>query len=392
MAPSLTRLLPLVGFVGGYLLVMVFNPIRQSLLDGLRCCLRFKRIWVAFLVLGFAYSFFQFLAFSPPHAAADLDPAQVLSVRTWQWPRLADVWEQAPLPALENVAGIFDSAITTFPLAGVAAVLMLINWRGLHGTLFQALRKRYRTAGFLFYFVLVISALAAFVKPILFWRLPALGEFLPAAGLLKVSASIDAIAFIFEYLFGVYVQVYLITVCFVWIRGASFEEGEMFRFGVRRFTYVLEWAGVVVICSTLLLRLPLLLAYFTNIPDVLDYLPIQRVVMCVLIILFASVQVSLSLHNESLREALAAHLAFLRRDRRRFGWFLLIAAFHFLFLMACDAVARAAIADRLMALITWKCVFVCARALITGWLLASWVCLFRQAETGHAPEQLWIKY
>jgi hypothetical protein len=392
MPSSLTRLLPLAGFAIGYLLVMLFNPIRQSLLDGLRCCLRFKRIWVAFLVLGLAYSLFQFLAFSPPHDAADLDPSQMLGISNWSWPRLADVWTQAPLPALENVAGIFDSAITTTPLAAVAAILMLINWRGLNGTLFQSLRKRYRILGYVFYLILFVSAVAALLKPIVFWRLPALAEFLPAAGVLKASATIDAVAFIFEYLFGVYIQVYLITVCFFWIRGLSFEEGELFRFGVRRFSYVLEWAGLVAIFSTLLLRLPLLLAYFTNIPDVLDYLPIQRVVMCALIISFASVQVSLALHNENLREAISAHFAFLRRDRRRFAWFLLIAAFHFFFLMSCDALARAAIADRLMAFVIWKCFFVCARGFITGWLLASWVCLFRRGETGHTEEQLWIQY
>src|SRR5581483_7036042 len=131
----------------------------------------------------------------------------------------------------------------------------------------------------------LISAVAAILKPIVFWRLPALTEFLPASGL-QVSATIDAVGAIFEYLFGVYIQVYLIAVCFFWIRGLSFEEGELFRFGVRRFSYVLEWAGLVVFTSTLLLRVPLLLAYFTNIPDVLDYLPIQRVIMCALIILF----------------------------------------------------------------------------------------------------------
>ncbi len=391
MSSSLTRLLPLAGFGVGYLLVMFFNPVRQSLLDGLRCCMRFKRIWVAFIVLGFAYSIFQFLAFSPPRDAADLDPSQVVAVNNWHWPRFADVWQQAPLPALENVAGIFDSAVTTHPLAALAAILLLVNWRGLHAALFEALRKRYGIFGFLFYLVLLVSAVAAILKPIVFWRLPALTEFLPASGL-KVSATIDTVGFIFEYLFGVYIQVYLIAVCFFWIRGLSFEEGELFRFGVRRFSYVLEWAGLVVFTSTLLLRVPLLIAYFTNIPDVLDYLPIQRVVMCALIIAFASVQVSLSLHNENLREAISAHFAFLRRERRSFLWFLLIAGFHFFFLMSCDALARAAIADRLMALVIWKCIFVCARGLITGWLLASWVCLFRRGETGHTEEQLWIQY
>ena len=105
------------------------------------------------------------------------------------------------------------------------------------------------------------------------------GGLLPAQGVLQISASVDAVAFIFEYLFGVYIQVYLIAVCFAWIRGLSFEEGELFRFGMRRFSYVLEWAGIVVLVSTLIVRVPLLLAYFMNIPDVLDYLPIERAVM-----------------------------------------------------------------------------------------------------------------
>ena len=43
--------------------------------------------------------------------------------------------------------------------------------------------------------------------------------------------------------------------------------------------------------------------------------------------------------------------------------------------------SAAAMADRLLALI-WKMIYVCVRGLITGWLLASWVCLFRQCETG----------
>ena len=53
---------------------------------------------------------------------------------------------------------------------------------------------------------------------------------------------------------------YLITVCLAWIKGVSFEEGELFRFAMRRFSYVLEWAGIVVAVSTLIVRVPLVLA------------------------------------------------------------------------------------------------------------------------------------
>jgi len=172
-----------------------------------------------------------------------------------------------------------------------------------------------RLLGLSGYLILLLSALASLLKPIVFWRLPEMSGLLPAAGLLQVSATVDATAFIFEYLVGVYIQVYLITVCLAWIRGLSFEEGELFRFAMRRFSYVLEWAGIVVAVSTLILRLPLVLAYFINIPRVLDYLPIARFLMSGLIIAFCSVQISLVLHNETLIEAMRAHVHFIQKMR-----------------------------------------------------------------------------
>jgi len=392
MLSSLPRVYPLLGFCGGYVLVMLFNPVRLALRDGLRCIARYKRIWGTFVLLGFAYFVFQFSVFTPILSAADLDLTQVTSLPTWQWPRFVEVWRDAPLPALEGVAGIFDNATTTYPLSVAAAVLMVMNWRGLHGALVRALRQRYRLRGYLVYLILLLSALAALLKPIVFWALPVWGGSLPTAGLLQVSASVDAASFIFEYLFGVYIQVYLIAVCFAWIRGLSFEEGELFRFAMRRFSFVLKWAGIVVLVSMVIVRMPLLLAYFVNIPGVLDYLPIERLVMSGLIITFCSMQISLALHNETLGEAFRAHREFLRENAGRVGWFLLICALHFFFLMAGDAIVRGAIADRVIAVVLWKCVFICARGFITGWLLASWVCLFRQGETGHVYQQSLIQY
>jgi hypothetical protein len=139
-------------------------------------------------------------------------------------------------------------------------------------------------------------------------------------------------------------------------------------------------------------RLPLLLAYFMNIPDVLDYLPIERALMCGLIITFSSVQISLFLHNETLREAIRAHREFIRNNLNRFGWFLLICGVHFFILTTADAIMRGAIADRTIAMIVWKLIFVFARGFVTGWLLASWVCLFRRGETGQVYQQAWIEY
>ena len=392
MLSSVPRVYPLLGLCSGYLIVLFFNPIRLALRDGLRCILRFKRIWLTFALLGFAYSVFHFVTFTPLHGTADLDFSQITSPWSWEWPAFVEVWRDVPLPMLEGVAGIFDNATTTYPLSVLAAILLAINWRGLHIALLRALRKRYGFWGYAIYSALLLSLLATLLKPIAFWRLPQSGGAIPAAGLLQISATVDAVAFIFEYLFGVYIQVYLITVCLAWIKGLSFGEEDLFRFAMRRFSYVLEWAGLVLIVSTLLVRAPLLLAYFRNVPDVLDYLPIQRALMSGLIILFSSVQISLVLHNETLRAALRAHREFVRRNASRLGWFLLICAVHFFFLTVCDVMVRAAVADRVAAVIIWKIIYVFARGLITGWLLASWVCLFRQCETARANQETWIPY
>ena len=142
----------------------------------------------------------------------------------------------------------------------------------------------------------------------------------------------------------------------------------------------------------IIVRLPLLLAYFIELPGVLDYQPSARYLMSALLLLFCSVQISLVLHNESLRAALRAHWQFVIRNFDRVAWFLLICALHFFFLAACDAIVRSAVADRVIAILLWKMIYVGGHGLVTGWLLASWVCLFRQCETGRINQETWIAY
>src|SRR6266700_224722 len=320
MLSSFPRVYPLLGLCSGYVMVMLFNPVRQALGDGFRCIGRYKRIWLTFALLGFGYFLFQFVTFTPIRNFGDLDLNQVISLPTWHWPRFVEIWRETPLPAVEGVAGIFDNATTTYPLSVVAAVLMITNWRGLHGALLRALRKRYRLWSYFIYLILLLSALASLLKPIVFWRLPEWGGLVPAAGLLRISATVDAVAFIF------------------------------------------------------------------------DYLPMERAHMSGLIRAFCSVQISLALHNESLGKAIHAHSQFVRQNGSLLGWFLIICGMHFFCIMICDAIVRRAIADRLAALFLWKFIFACLRGIITGWLLASWVCLFRQCETGRVSQERWIQY
>src|SRR5260370_12138539 len=152
MILGFARECPLLGLCSGYVLVMLFNPVRQALGDGFGCIGRYKRIWLTFALLGFGYFFFQFVTFTPIRNFGDLDLNQVISLPTWHWPRFVEIWRETPLPALEGVAGIFDNATTAHPLSVVAAVLMITNCRRLHGALLPALRNRYRFWSYFIFF------------------------------------------------------------------------------------------------------------------------------------------------------------------------------------------------------------------------------------------------
>jgi hypothetical protein len=100
-----------------------------------------------------------------------------------------------------------------------------------------------------------------------------------------------------------------------------------------------------------------------------------------LIIVFCSVQISLVLHNETLIEAMRAHVHFIQRNAGRLAWFLVICGIHFYGIMACDAILRGAIADRLGALLLWKFSFACLRGSGHGLAVGFMGLPVRQCET-----------
>src|SRR5207248_10796574 len=109
------RIYAVAGFIIGYVLVMLANPVRLALRDGFRCLARYERIWLTFALLGFAYFVFQFVTFSSLPSASEINFAEIISALNWNWPPLSDVWRDVPLPTLEAVAGILDNAPTTYP-------------------------------------------------------------------------------------------------------------------------------------------------------------------------------------------------------------------------------------------------------------------------------------
>src|SRR5207237_10630293 len=143
-------------------------PVRVQFGDCFLCLLRYKFFRISFVLFLFAYFVFQLSTFSPIQITADFDLTQITSLANWHWPTFMEVWQEAPIPALEGIAGIFDNATTTYPLSAIAAVLMLINWRGLHGALVRALHKRFRFWGYILYLILLLCAVAALLKPIVY--------------------------------------------------------------------------------------------------------------------------------------------------------------------------------------------------------------------------------
>src|SRR5260370_30925624 len=132
MFTGLSRVYPLIGLLSGYVIVLLFNPVRVPLRDGFRCLVRYKRVWLTFVLLGFAYFVFQFSTFTPIQSTADVDLTQVTSLANWHWPTFLEVWQGTPLPALERVAGIFVYATTTFSFLAKAALPVLIYLRGVY--------------------------------------------------------------------------------------------------------------------------------------------------------------------------------------------------------------------------------------------------------------------
>jgi len=102
MSTGLSRVYPLIGLFSGYVIVLLFNPVRVPLRDGFRCVLRYKRVWLAFVLLGSAYFVFQFSTFTPIQSTADVDLTQIISMANWHWPTFMEIWREAPLPSFCN--------------------------------------------------------------------------------------------------------------------------------------------------------------------------------------------------------------------------------------------------------------------------------------------------
>lgn len=397
-----TWILP-AGAVLGYLLVMLANPVRASLRDGWRCIRRYGMLWVLLALFGLFYAVFQigvevFYHFNLP----DGDRPIFQWVRPWYLtaPMRLQILRDSILPALENTAGVFNVLVTTFPLSAVAAVFFLCNWEGHNAVLLRALHRRWDGLGWLAWLGILVCAVAAIVKPFLFGPgLLLLNRVAPGLLLLQLSEVIDWLSFLFEIMFGVCVQIFLILMVYAWVRGLNFTRRHLLDFAIRRFSSVMKWSCVAMLLSTLAIHLPLIFAnvqpfshwlHADALPDYIDR--VARPVLAVFLFLFSTMQIILVFHSESLGKAFRAHLQFLRREAWPVLWFLAIATAHFYFLNVLNLAVNAGFGSGTAVTIVWRLFYPLLAALVGGWMLAAWVCLYKRSEAGRVDPDNWIKF
>ena len=403
----------LLGTLAGYLLVMFTNPVRTSLRDGLRCLRRYAVLWITVGSFGFAYALFQLTLryyFFCVLLPADR-PTFVWMREAWRDPKLwlsgspESLWYLPPhalhfairesvLPALESVAGVFNWLVLSFPLSALAAVLLLINWEGHHVVLWRALHKRFGISGSAVHGGILICALAAVAKPLLF-AAPQLLHLQKEATQIwfQWAPVVEWLSFLFEYLVGVCIQIGLILIAYCWVRGLVFTQQHLLDFAIRRFSYVVRWSLLVMLVSSAFLKLPLILinfeafqSMFPHDPAVLDVRwKIARGVLTAVLLLFATMQITLTFHSESLSKALHDHLQFLRRHWWSFGWFLTLAALHFYLILVVLHVIQQGLGDGTAVGIVWSLLTPWLNGLVAAWLLASWVCLYKREDVHSQP-------
>ncbi|HEY2343582.1 MAG TPA: hypothetical protein VGH90_11150 [Chthoniobacteraceae bacterium] len=403
------------GALAAYYLVMRMNPIRLSLRDGLRVLRRYPTLWLTLGLFGFGYSLFllglryYFSRALPAGAAPVFFWTRSAYHADWSWffGKSDSLWclpagaANAALPAvllpvLDSSAGLFNDLVSTFPFSALAALALLFNLRGRQGVLFRALRKRFGIWGWPAHLAILLCAIAAAAKPALFILL---GRF-PQPWFVQWAQVAQWLAFLFEYLFGIYIQVYLILLAYCWVRGLTFERHHLVNFAIRRSSFVLRWAAVVMLLSSLCIDLPLILRYFppfagwvASMPEkVVHWLLIARISFYAILLCFATVQITLVFHSESLRQAMGDHFRFVRRNGWTMAWFLFIAAIHFFLLHAVDFLCEVGFGEGAALWVAWKLFFPWLSGVIGGWLLASWVCVFRRCDTGRAQSENWIQF
>jgi hypothetical protein len=178
------------------------------------------------------------------------------------------------------------------------------------------------------------------------------------------------------------------------------RHDRLIELTIRRFSFVVRWAAVVLLLSTVFIDVPLILNNFHPFagwfaPDAATLEHRATFVRCALsgvLLVFATVQITLVFHSRSLRAALRDHWRWLQGNPGAFAWFLIIAALHFFLLHLLDGVCRLGMGEGTALWVAWCLFFPWLAGLVGAWLLASWVCVYKRSRPGRISVQRPIEF
>lgn len=379
------------------LLAVAVAPVRRGFLNGWRCLLRYRVMWVLPAVFALGGIFFDLSIYLLVQwrTSTPLDfsiPGEAMPVQAAR-----DAVVSSILPAVEGVDAALNCLISTFPISGLLALVFLTGASRLTGELWKGLWRRFGWMGAVLFLGIVLCALGGLLKPVYILALPEITglhdivQYFPRHSAVALGAFLNAFSFVFEYLLGTCAQVYLLLIALGWVLGKDFDRKKLWGFAVRRLGVVIKWSLVMIALTLLVIHLPFLVECL-SVDDPLEWkMPHfaatwSRPILAAVMLLFATVQIRLVLHTDSLLGAVRAHMEFVRRNAFPLVVFLVAAIVMQWIVRGFEAVGTSWLGYTMPGL-GWLAVFQLFSAFAGGWTLASWVCFYKICESGKEEPQ-----
>ncbi len=372
-------LVPLLAFV---CLLKCSRSLKESLHYGWKCLERYPDLWRIPLLFSLSYAIFNILAYNvvPDRMGVHFNPWRNPDPNA---PWISKAFLETFWPAAENMSGVFNYLVATFPLSCVIGLAYLLDIRGIRSELHKTIRRRFPRFGFFIALGILVTALAALLKPVFFLALHPLAKQSSGWDILRIGNVVGTVSFLFEYLLATFLQVYLVLMAFAWVRDLHFDRSSLLHLSLRRLGYVLKWIALISLPGFLILAASF---FFTNtrsyetLNDFVQSLMIP--VFTIVTLVMASVQITLTLHNESLHQAIADHFHFLHVHFWDMVLFAIAGILLFWQLKILLYVTQLVFGIYTVTGFSAELLEAALRGLLGGWLLAGWVCLYRHWSGG----------
>lgn len=356
--------------------------VRRALIDGLRCVGRYPDFWRLPAFLGLAYALFQIAAAALFHARLH-EGFEIFALRPA--PSWMDLVLSGWLPAVERAASVFTVFTATFPLSAWFALFLIFNSGGLFAELARALRRRLGAwRGSALVLALVLGALAAIAKPAVYLLLPEIADRTPV----WIPLGLNLLSTAFELLLGLFFLTYLMLMAHAWRRGLHFERVNLRLLAMRRTGFVIRWSLLLLAFAAAFVVAPTYLGLLVAPEDPLAAQCawiaawIGRPLVVGFALVFLATPAILVFHNEPLRPALREARGFFSRHVLSMSLFLGAVYGPFLAVGMAADYANVRLGAETLAALGVRVLAALIEALLAGWLIASWVCLYKSLSVG----------